>query len=92
MFDESIDRFQLSGWRPDASAVTTWQAEQELHPSSLPGALRGRASAAELLNEADAAVRSGGGGGEEAKAAAAVVVQFCSRCSSLHDGGTPIQR
>ena len=45
---------------PDASAVTTWQAavqtggaarsthgEQELHPSSLLGADRGRASAAD---------------------------------------------
>ena len=45
---------------PDASAVTTWQAavhagwgctfahgEQELHPYTLPGALRGRACAAE---------------------------------------------
>ena len=60
MFDESIDRFELSGWRPrrlccDYMAgccargwgCTFAHGEQELHPSSLPGALRGRASAAE---------------------------------------------
>ena len=60
MFDESIDRFELSGWRPrrlccDYMAgccargwgCTFAHGEQELHPSSLPGALRGRASAAD---------------------------------------------
>ena len=60
MFDESIDRFELSGWRPrrlccDCMAgcgaggwgCTFAHGEQELHPSSLPGADRGRASAAD---------------------------------------------
>ena len=59
MFDESIDRFELSGWRPrrlccDCMAgccaggwgCTFAHGEQELHPSSLPGADRGRAGAA----------------------------------------------
>ena len=60
MFDESIDRFEFSGWRPrrlccDYTAgccargwgCTFAHGEQELHPSSLSGALRRRASAAD---------------------------------------------
>ena len=60
IFDESIDRFELSGWRPRrlccnymaGCCARGWgctfaHGEQELHPSSLPGALRGRASAAD---------------------------------------------
>ena len=60
MFDESIDRFELFGWRSrrlccDYMAgccargwgCTFAHGEQELHPTSLPGALRGRASAAD---------------------------------------------
>ena len=58
MLDESIDRFELSGWRPrrlccdyvarccaGGWGCTFAHGEQELHPSSLPGALHGRASA-----------------------------------------------
>ena len=60
MFDESIDRIELSGWRPRrlwcdymagccarGCGCTFAHGEQQLHPSSLPGALRGRASAAD---------------------------------------------
>ena len=60
MFDESIDRFELAGWRPRRPSrdymagcrargwgCTCAHGEQELHPSSLPGALHGRAGVAD---------------------------------------------
>ena len=60
MFDESIDRFEHSSWRPrrlcrpfsagrseDGWGCTFAHGEQELHPSTLRGAERGRASVAD---------------------------------------------
>ena len=88
MFDESIDRFELSGWRhrrfccddmagccAGGWGCTFAQGEQELHPS-LPGALRGRAGAADHGRAPE---------GREAKVA--VGVKFCSRRSSLERQG-----
>ena len=101
MFDESIDLFELSGWRPrrlccDYMAgccaggwgCTFAHGEQELHPSSLPGAPV-LLITDELLNEADVAVKgsgeeAGGGGGR-----GAVVLQ--KQLLGMA-GGTPIQR
>ena len=60
MFDESIDRFEHSSFRPrrlcrhymagrceEGWSCTFAHGEQELHPSTLCGAERGRASAAD---------------------------------------------
>ena len=77
MFDESIDRFELSGWRPDASAVTTWQAAVHAGAARLRMASKSftrhpflehfvDVPVLQITDEVDAAVKgSGEGGGEE---------------------------
>ena len=77
MFDESIDRFELCGLRPDASAVTTWQAAV---PAG--GAARLR-MASKSFTRHPFQITSGEEAGEVEAKVAAVGVQSCSKRSSL---------